>query len=131
MKNLLSSATVPSSTGRQVGMVSMWKPDPGQEDSLAVTNSLFGVTETTTGDGHLLTQSTAWKWKHRTVPLYRFPNKSAQNSHTTSADSTQQEHLLTTRGCQKSCGPQIPERATTAVTTDMQHHPRALPHQIL
>lgn len=35
MKNLLISATVPRSTGRQVGMVSMWTPGPGQEDSLA------------------------------------------------------------------------------------------------
>lgn len=59
MKNLLSSATVPSSTGRQVGMVSVWKPNPGQEDSLAVTNSLCGVTENTTVDGRLLTQTTS------------------------------------------------------------------------
>lgn len=42
MKNLLSSATVPNSTGRQVGMVSMWRPVPGQQDSLAaMTNNVF------------------------------------------------------------------------------------------
>lgn len=35
MKNLLSSATVPSSTGRQVGMVRLWTPDPGQQDSIS------------------------------------------------------------------------------------------------
>ena len=69
MKNLLSSATVPSSTGRQVGMVSMWRPDPGQQDSLAaMTNNLCRVTEMV--DGYLLTQTTVdWKWKHCTVSL--------------------------------------------------------------
>lgn len=42
MKNLLISATGPRPTGRQVGMVSMWTPGPGQEDSLAaVTCDLF------------------------------------------------------------------------------------------
>lgn len=71
MKNLLSSATVPSSTGRQVGMVSMWRPDPGQQDSLAaMTNNLLRVTEDSTEDGCLLTQTrVGWKWKHCPVPL--------------------------------------------------------------
>lgn len=89
MKNLRNSATVPSSTGRQVGMVCIWRPDHRtgqfrQQNNLAeqfsCSDQQCEVTEVITVDGYLLIPSA-------------FPISKPQ-SHSIETTLAYEEHLL-------------------------------------